>query len=201
MFASTVMPCHSLRYSISLLTNNLNTVGRRSNCCCRSIAFKHIPDFERRTLSFPDSEGVPVKRPSDHSATAEFAANAPRNRWRVGPGWQRARALTMFIRLGEGRQRSAFEELTDSPLLTRQTSELRALPVLIDPGDADQCCGSGVWGHGSLFLLHAGFHCGHAHAREPPDYLLDQYQSAEPLAWCDFRRPSRLRALSALHRR
>jgi hypothetical protein len=42
---------------------------------------------------------VPVKRPWDHSTKAESAANALRNRWRVGPGWQHARAPTVLVRL------------------------------------------------------------------------------------------------------
>ena len=33
----------------------------------------------------------------------------------MGPGWQHARASTVFIRLEEGSQQSAFEELADSP--------------------------------------------------------------------------------------
>jgi hypothetical protein len=41
---------------------------------------------------------VPVKRQQDHREAAEFAANAPQKRWRVGPGWQRAGCSGVSIR-------------------------------------------------------------------------------------------------------
>jgi hypothetical protein len=55
--------------------------------------------------------GVPAKRQSDHSAKAESAADPPRKRRCMGPGWRRASALTVFIRLREENERPAFEEL------------------------------------------------------------------------------------------
>lgn len=66
-----------------------------------------------------EKQSVPVKQPSDHSAGAEFGANAPRKRRCAGPVWQLPPALTVFIQLEQGNQQSAFEELADSPRLTR----------------------------------------------------------------------------------